>query len=82
MNTLKKLFGNGSSETLAYKPEAKVLSTERSQKLSLTLAPSVTLKLVRIPAGEFLMGSDKKQDESANDDEMPQHKVVLIDSVL
>ena len=82
MDTFKKLFDKGISETLPHKPEAKVLSTEWAQELSLTLAPGVTLELVRIPAGEFLMGSDKKQDESANDDEMPQHKVVLIDSVL
>jgi len=77
MNILKKLFGNGSSETLAYKPEAKVHTTERSQKLSLTLAPGVTLKLVRIPTGEFLMGSDKDKDDLAWDDETPQHRLYL-----
>lgn len=38
-----------SSETLAYKPEAKLLSNECTQELSLTLAPGVTRELVRIP---------------------------------
>ena len=37
----------------------------------LTLAPEVTINLIRIPAGEFLMGSD------AYPDEKPQHKVTL-----
>ena len=71
-----------SSETLAYKPEAKLLSNECTQELSLTLAPGVTMELVRIPAGEFLMGSDKDKDPLTEDNEMPQHKVVQIDSVL
>ena len=30
-----------------------------------------------IPAGGFLMGSDKKVDKFADDDEMPQHRVTL-----
>ncbi len=32
---------------------------------------------VTIPAGEFLMGSDKKKDKLAYDDETPQHTVSL-----
>jgi formylglycine-generating enzyme required for sulfatase activity len=43
----------------------------------LTLAPNVTLELVRVPAGEFLMGSDKSKDKDAYDEELPQHKVTL-----
>lgn len=43
----------------------------------LTLAPGVELMLVRIPAGEFLMGSDKAKDQNARDDELPQHKLNL-----
>ena len=32
---------------------------------------------VTIPAGEFLMGSDKQKDPAAYDDELPQHKVYV-----
>ena len=32
---------------------------------------------VTIPAGEFLMGSDKQKDKRAFDDEVPQHTIVL-----
>jgi len=38
-----------------------------------------SLDLILIPAGEFLMGSDKTIDEEASDDELPQHKVQLPD---
>jgi formylglycine-generating enzyme required for sulfatase activity len=33
--------------------------------------------MVRVVAGEFLMGSDKRQDSQAYDDEQPQHRVHL-----
>jgi len=36
-----------------------------------------TFDWVTIPAGEFLMGSDKTQDKDADDDELPQHKLYL-----
>ena len=42
----------------------------------LQLAPGVTLVLVRVPAGEFLMGSSDN-DKDAYDDEKPQHRVYL-----
>ncbi|MCX6033055.1 MAG: SUMF1/EgtB/PvdO family nonheme iron enzyme [Chloroflexi bacterium] len=32
---------------------------------------------VTIPAGEFLMGSDRRKDASASDNELPQHRVYL-----
>ena len=35
------------------------------------------MDFVHIPAGELLMGSDKKQDPQAYDNELPQHKVYL-----
>jgi formylglycine-generating enzyme required for sulfatase activity len=35
------------------------------------------LELVRVPAGEFLMGSDPAKDKSALDNEQPQHRVYL-----
>jgi formylglycine-generating enzyme required for sulfatase activity len=44
---------------------------------SITLAPGVEMEFVRIPAGEFIMGSDKQKDPQASDDETPQHKIRL-----
>ncbi len=35
------------------------------------------MEFVRIPAGEFLMGSDRRKDPKAQDDELPQHKAFL-----
>jgi formylglycine-generating enzyme required for sulfatase activity len=43
----------------------------------LTLDPSVFIDLVRIPAGEFLMGSDPSVDIFAQPDELPQHHVFV-----
>jgi hypothetical protein len=45
--------------------------------LALALAPGVTVPLVRVPAGEFWMGSDKSKDALTQDDEQPAHIVVL-----
>jgi formylglycine-generating enzyme len=40
-----------------------------------TITNTVGMKLVTIPAGEFLMGSSKADDPDAEDDEIPQHRV-------
>ncbi len=40
---------------------------------------AAAMELIRIPAGEFLMGSDPGQDEDAQDDEQPQHTLTLPD---
>jgi formylglycine-generating enzyme required for sulfatase activity len=45
--------------------------------LTVTLAPGMTMDFVRIPVGEFWMGSDKQKDVLADDNELPQHKVEL-----
>jgi formylglycine-generating enzyme required for sulfatase activity len=47
------------------------------ERLMVLLAEGVELELVRIPAGAFLMGSDKAKDKAAYDNELPQHKVNL-----
>jgi len=53
------------------------LIQDSQSDLILTLTPGVTLELVRVPAGEFLMGGDKEKDYYASDGETPQHKVYL-----
>ncbi len=61
--------------------QAATRKTERMalaqrEGLILTLAPGITLELVRVPAGEFLMGS-AKSDHLTHDGEKPQHRVML-----
>jgi formylglycine-generating enzyme required for sulfatase activity len=43
----------------------------------LTIPSPIHLELVRVPAGEFLMGSDLAKDEKVDDWERPQHRVYL-----
>lgn len=43
----------------------------------LTITMPIQLELVRIPAGEFLMGSDPAKDKNAREDEQPQHRLYL-----
>lgn len=50
--------------------------SQGADPLVLTLAPGITLALVRIPAGEFGMGSSDK-GSNAQRNEKPQHKVYL-----
>ena len=45
----------------------------------LTIDSPISLLLVRIPAGEFLMGSDSAKDKDARKDELPQHSVHVPD---
>ncbi len=40
-------------------------------------ARSLDFDWITIPAGDFLMGSDKKKDKQAYDDETPQHTLHL-----
>lgn len=58
--------------------DERVRNGQMEDKLILALAPDVVIQLVRVPAGEFVMGS-KVGDPLAYDDEMPQHKVYLLD---
>ena len=50
--------------------------TPRPQILTETLSGNIKLEMVKIPTGSFLMGSPDN-DESAYDDEKPQHQVNL-----
>ncbi len=45
--------------------------------LILQLAQGLWTTLVRVPAGEFIMGSDPARDPAARGDEQPQHSVYL-----
>jgi eukaryotic-like serine/threonine-protein kinase len=44
---------------------------------STTLRQEDSMLMMFVPEGEFLMGSDPAKDESAQDDEQPQHSVYL-----
>lgn len=59
------------------RPTADASSAPDSAPTPLILTPSIQLELVRVPAGEFLMGSDKTKDPLAGDKECPQHKLYL-----
>jgi formylglycine-generating enzyme required for sulfatase activity len=60
--------------SLAPPPPVVVEKPERRPDV-LTIASPIHLEFVRVPAGEFLMGSDPARDEDARDNEQPQHRV-------
>jgi formylglycine-generating enzyme required for sulfatase activity len=45
--------------------------------MTLKLAKGVNMEFMRVPAGDFLMGSDPEKDSDAYGDEQPQHRVHL-----
>jgi formylglycine-generating enzyme required for sulfatase activity len=53
-----------------------IVEDEPSRDL-LTITTPIHLELVRVPAGEFLMGSDPKVDKAASAHEQPQHRLYL-----
>jgi formylglycine-generating enzyme required for sulfatase activity/tRNA A-37 threonylcarbamoyl transferase component Bud32 len=60
------------------KPEAiQRLRRLSADRVALVLAPGVEMEFVRVPAGEFLMGSEKAKDSLAYDNELPQHRLKL-----
>ena len=83
--TLVVLFGCGQHKDLTSSTTEKSANQESRQlaKASQPVGPptqplvnSIGMKLVRIPSGEFLMGS-ADSDPGAREDEKPQHRVRL-----
>ena len=75
-----KVLGTVPVTKPAAKPPAPVEAKKPSVKPApdtLTLTKPFQMKLVRVPAGEFLMGSDPAKDKYAQGNEQPQHKVNL-----
>lgn len=64
---------------VAARLQAKAEATARrlQDELQLELMPGLTLKLARVPAGEFTMGSDPNQDLAFYDEETPPCKIIL-----
>jgi formylglycine-generating enzyme required for sulfatase activity len=58
-------------------PSTPGLALSASDRDTLTISHPVSLLLVRIPAGEFLMGSVVARDKDAEDNELPPHTVYL-----
>jgi eukaryotic-like serine/threonine-protein kinase len=55
---------------------APIIKPKQTKPLVLALAPGVSIELVRVPAGEFIMGSTDA-NVFAQKDEKPQHTVYL-----
>jgi formylglycine-generating enzyme len=53
------------------------VAARNDDPLQVRLTPDLLLPLVRVPAGEFIMGSDKAKDDLARADEFPQRIVFL-----
>lgn len=58
-------------------PGSTSSKSNRPAVIEILSAPGVKMPLVRVPAGPFLMGSDKATDSLAYDNELPQHLVYL-----
>jgi formylglycine-generating enzyme required for sulfatase activity len=56
--------------------------THKMRALNVQLAPGVVMEFVRVPAGDFLMGSDTFKDPKARQDEKPQHPVYLAEYLI
>ncbi|MEO0805015.1 MAG: SUMF1/EgtB/PvdO family nonheme iron enzyme, partial [Cyanobacteria bacterium J06643_4] len=65
-------------ETVQVNEQGKIIDTvaEEVEYFSEDLGNGVTLDMVRIPGGKFLMGA-AKGEEGASDDEYPQHEVEM-----
>jgi len=57
-------------------PRVRVQGAQ-GEEMVLTFAPGLWTTLVRVPAGEFVMGGDPAHDPNAARHEQPQHRVCL-----
>ncbi len=65
-------------------PDDQSAAATQAQEISspenrfvLELAPGLTMAFVRVPSGDFQMGSDSAKDTHAQSNEMPKHAVYL-----
>ena len=67
------------AEERAHRAAAEAFPRARAQngEIVLTFAPGVWTTLVRVPAGEFVMGSDPARDPLALKHELPRHRVYV-----
>lgn len=71
--------------------QVRKIAAERAQResvmrqvraLNIQLAPGIVMEFVRVPAGEFSMGSDTFKDPDARKDEKPQHTILLAEYLI
>ena len=57
--------------------QESVLRQIDDDRMALVIGPGIEMVFVRVPEGDFLMGSDQSTDGDALDDELPQHSLHL-----
>lgn len=78
VKTWWKLKPIGSMASVSVLPDTKL--EENAWPWLTTAAPAdARMDLIHIPAGIYLMGSERVADKAANQDETPQHRVYLSD---
>jgi formylglycine-generating enzyme required for sulfatase activity len=68
----QETYENTKHEQAGHKASKKYVAS-----LTLDLGEGVKMEFMCVPKGDFWMGSDKRLDRQARDDELPQHKVYL-----
>ena len=71
------IAAGGSMITRRVSAAVQILAKPKAGPKVLTVPGGPPIELVPVPAGEFLMGSDKSKDKDAYDWELPQHTVFV-----